>query len=74
VKSKKPCFLFLIETKAKIGSLERLRCSLGFEGLLQVDPVGRSGGLAFLWQKNLEVSIVNYSQHHVSVLITFINE
>jgi hypothetical protein len=74
VKTNKPRFLFLIETKAKIGNLERLRCSLGFEGLFHVDPIGRSGGLAFLWNNNKEVEIVSYSQRHVSALITLLNE
>jgi len=74
VKTKKPRFLFLIETKAKIGKLERLRCSLVFEGLFHVDPIGRSGGLAFLWNNNKEVEIVSYSQRHVSALITLMNE
>lgn len=71
---KTPFFLFLIETKAKIGKLERLRCFLGFEGLFHVDSIGRSGGLAFLWNDNKEVEIVNYSQRHVSALITLMNE
>ncbi len=43
--SKKPRFLFLIETKVKSGKLQWLRCSLDFKGMFQVDPVGRSGGL-----------------------------
>lgn len=40
VKTKKPHFLFLIETKVKSEVLQRIRCSLGFVGLFQVDPVG----------------------------------
>lgn len=44
--NKQPHFLFLMETKVSLFKLQRLRSSLGFEGMIQVDPVGRSGGLA----------------------------
>lgn len=31
---------------------------------------GRSGGLAMLWQNDLNLSITNYSQFHISSCIT----
>ncbi|XP_062167008.1 uncharacterized protein LOC133873303 [Alnus glutinosa] len=70
--SKKPRFLFLIETKVKSDKLQWLRCSLGFKGMFQVDPVGHSGGLVFFWKFEKEVKIVNYSQKHVTALITMV--
>jgi hypothetical protein len=33
--------VFLIETKVKSEKLQRLRCSIGYNGLFHVDPVGR---------------------------------
>jgi hypothetical protein len=72
VKNKKPHFLFLIETKVKVGVLQRLRYSLGFGGLLQVDPIGRSGGLAFYWKSETDVEILNYSQRHISASINLV--
>jgi hypothetical protein len=47
VKSKKPHFLFLIETKVFSHLLQRLRRKFDFVGMLQVDPIGHRGGLAF---------------------------
>jgi exonuclease III len=40
VKEKQPNLLFLMETRAKNKKLQAIRCSLGFEGMFSVDPVG----------------------------------
>jgi exonuclease III len=61
VKEKQPNLLFLMETRAKNKKLQAIRCSLGFEGMFSVDPVGLSGGIALFWKNNGEVSILNYS-------------
>ncbi|XP_031125428.1 uncharacterized protein LOC116027784 [Ipomoea triloba] len=52
VSSKKPDFIFLMETKVGRAHAERLRVKLGFDGLLYVDSVGLSGGLALFWRSN----------------------
>jgi hypothetical protein len=44
VKEKKVTLLFLMETKVRNKAMQCLRVSLGFDGLLTVDPVGKSGG------------------------------
>ena len=36
---------------------------LGFEGMVNVDCAGRSGGLAFLWKKADEFSLLGFSQN-----------
>jgi len=72
VKTKKPHFLFLIETKVFSRALQRLRSALGFEGMIQVDPVGRSSGLAFFWKSNVGVEVMHFSQRHISTTINTI--
>jgi len=69
VKNKKPNFLFLIETKVYSGALQRIRLRLGYEGMIHVDPVGRSGGLAFFWRSDSGVEIMHYSPRHISANI-----
>jgi hypothetical protein len=64
--------LFLIETKLKNAKLQFLRTKLDFEGMFTVDPVGRSGGLAFFWKDSREVEIINYSLRHIGVKIRLI--
>jgi len=61
VKEKRPTILFLIETKIRNEKMQKLRASMGFEGMLTVEPIGLSGGLALLWRDNREVTILNYS-------------
>ncbi|GLT53218.1 hypothetical protein SLA2020_265040 [Shorea laevis] len=70
VKDKKPRFLFLMETKIKQHRLQHVRIKLGFEGLMAVDPVGLSGGIALLWRDAREVEIQNFSLRHISAIIT----
>jgi uncharacterized membrane protein len=74
VRVKKPRFVFLIETKVKSMKLQRLRCSIGFDGLFHVDPVGYSGGLVMFWKDDKEVQIVNFSQRHIMATITLTEE
>lgn len=57
VKEKRPNLLFLMETKVRNVKMERIKVKLGYEGLLTVEPMGKSGGLALLWKNNREVLI-----------------
>jgi exonuclease III len=68
-KEKKLDIVFLIETKCKKGSMEKLRVQLGFNGLFVVDPVGLSGGLALLWKGDQVVEIQNYTARHINATI-----
>lgn len=51
------------------GRLQKLRTSLGFDGLLTVDLVGRSGGLALFWKDKHSVVLQSYSRRHICVTI-----
>lgn len=53
VKSRKPNKLFLIETLTYSGRIKKLCSKLGFDNYWSVDSIGRSGGLAFLWDKSV---------------------
>jgi hypothetical protein len=69
VKKKHPQLLFLMETKVFTGRLQKLKFGFGFDGLITVDPVGRSGGLALLWKETHFVELKNFSRRHISVTI-----
>ena len=71
VKEKKPHFLFLMETKSVKNKMEAIRIKLGFTCLFVVDPVGRSGRLAFLWNDGSGVSIKNLSRRHIHVEVLY---
>lgn len=67
VRSKKPCFAFLIETLCSKNKLESIKAKLGFEGLLVMDRVGRGGGLAFLWSASCAVNLFSYAPNYIDI-------
>ncbi|XP_059428616.1 uncharacterized protein LOC132162400 [Corylus avellana] len=69
VKVKKPEMVFLMETISRQSKMERIRCKLGFPNMLVVDCVGKSGGLALLWNDDVGVEIQNYSCRHINAKV-----
>jgi exonuclease III len=68
-KEKKLAILFLMETKCHRNKMESVRVKLGFDCLFIVDSVGRSGGLALLWNNSELVEIQNYSKRHINAIV-----
>lgn len=58
-----------METKICHNRMQQVRRKIGFEGMLLVDPVGLSGGIALLWKFADEVIIENYSRHLINATI-----
>lgn len=69
VEEKKPRILFLMETRLPQSRMQVIRNTLGFAGMLVVDPIGTGGGLALLWREEKKVEIQNYSLHHISAIV-----
>ncbi|XP_019185254.1 PREDICTED: uncharacterized protein LOC109180221 [Ipomoea nil] len=72
--SKKPDFVFLMETKVPRIHAERIRVTLGYEGLFYVDNDALSGGMTLLWKKNNTVRLLSYSQSHIDVEVSLFNK
>nr|GMC73286.1 uncharacterized protein LOC109188615 [Ipomoea batatas]GMC77611.1 uncharacterized protein LOC109188615 [Ipomoea batatas] len=49
--------------------MEDIRRRLGFDYLFTVDSVGLSGGLALIWKKELEISILSHSVNHIDTSV-----
>ncbi|GMI91034.1 hypothetical protein HRI_002772700 [Hibiscus trionum] len=64
-----PSVVFLIETKLRGAQMAQVRRRCGFLNGIDVDAVGRSGGLTIGWKNNCDVSLRSYSQRHIDVLI-----
>ncbi|XP_060959390.1 uncharacterized protein LOC133030609 [Cannabis sativa] len=60
----------MCETISKKDKLERVRLLLGFDGVIVVEPQGKSGGLAFLWKNEDEALLLGLSQSHIDMEIT----
>ncbi|XP_021723977.1 uncharacterized protein LOC110691367 [Chenopodium quinoa] len=62
-----PSVIFLSETKLSATEFNKVRTRIGdFEGLV-VDSMGRSGGLAMLWRKGIDIVLRSMSVHHIDV-------
>ena len=49
--------------------MEVLKVSLGFTSCFAVDRIGFGGGLALLWNPNLDVTLKSFSVGHIDVCI-----
>ncbi|KAL4614494.1 hypothetical protein ACB092_07G058200 [Castanea dentata] len=56
-------------TKAKYRRMERIKNRIGLANGLIVPCVGRKGGLAMLWAREIDLEIKSYSPSHIDVVI-----
>ncbi|KAL0444621.1 UNVERIFIED_CONTAM: hypothetical protein Slati_2184800 [Sesamum latifolium] len=68
LRDNKPTLVFLEETKCSASQIEALKRKFGLFGC-NVDPKGRSGGLALLWQRSVEVQLQSFSWYHIDVSV-----
>ncbi|XP_042968949.1 uncharacterized protein LOC122301607 [Carya illinoinensis] len=73
VKTKTPHLVFLIETKCSSEKMETIRVQMGSDNCFAVKSVGRSGGLALLWNSSIEVKVDTYTNWHISVYVKLPN-
>lgn len=59
-----PSVIFLSETKTNENKMEYVRKVLGFDGCVEVDVLGFTGGLAVLWKNEMNISM-DYLSHHI---------
>ena len=65
-----PYLVFLMESKANVKRMEKVKYKLGFSTGLFVPSKGCSGGLALLWSKEVNLEIQSYSPHHIDAIIS----
>ena len=63
----KPYFLFLSETKQDSKFVQGFQTHFGFDNLVTVDPVGRSGGLALFYNSEYQVQVLYSSNRMIDV-------
>lgn len=63
-----PELAFLPETRCYSDYVESLKTRLNMFGFA-VDRVCLSGGLALLWRKDVDASLLSFSQHHIDVQV-----
>ncbi|XP_042976245.1 uncharacterized protein LOC122307416 [Carya illinoinensis] len=58
-----------METKCKRQKVERIKRIVKFQNSFVVDCKGLSGGMAFLWNDEVESEVHSYSQNHISLKV-----
>ncbi|KAF5464528.1 hypothetical protein F2P56_014601 [Juglans regia] len=64
-----PDVLFLQETRLSTREMESCKYKLGFQNCLGISSQGRKGGIALLWDAEIDLSVINYSSNHVDAII-----
>ena len=64
-----PKVVFLMETITKNRRMERIKNRIGLANGLFVRCVGRKGGLAMLWARDINMEIKSYSLNHIDTII-----
>ena len=65
----KPEIVFLMETKSKVKRMEKIKNKIGFANGLIVPSRGRSGGVALLWTREVNLDINSYSGSHIDAIV-----
>lgn len=66
----RPCVVFLSETRLFDDRADGLVRSLGTTGGFGVGSLGRGGGLALLWNHEVDVKLESYNKNHIDVTVT----
>ena len=66
----KPNIVILSETKMKKYQMEKVKFKIGLMNGLIVPSVGRSGGLAMLWSRDIKLEVQSYSRNFVDAVVT----
>ena len=64
-----PKIVFLMEIKSKKNRMESIKNRIGFSNGLIVPSVGRSGGIALLWTREISLEVKSYTKFHVDAII-----
>lgn len=64
----RPDVIFLAETKGTSHNIEKLKRSWNLNGV-SVDRIGLSGGLALLWRKEVQLTLLSFSKYHMDSLV-----
>lgn len=67
--SEDPILIFLMETKRFVSEMNEIKEKLDQSQGLIVSSNGRSGGLALLWRRGVDVVVQTYLDDHIDAII-----
>ena len=69
VREKAPNILFLMETKQTVEEMRWVQGELHYDSMLAISCLGRRGGLAMMWNNEVDLHIQTYTQNHIDAFI-----
>ena len=66
-KQEDPDVLFLSEIRMDERGMETFKGMLGMGNMIVKECDGKSGGLALLWKREINLELHNYSRYHIDV-------
>lgn len=69
LQSKKPMFVFLMETMIDHNRIDCVLAKMKYEGLFTVAGPGHGGGLALFWKQKGSVNIKSFSPNYIDTEI-----
>ena len=69
MREKAPNIFFLMETKQSVEEMRWVLGELHYNSMLAVSCLGKTGGLAMLWNNDVDLHIQTYKQNHIATLI-----
>jgi exonuclease III len=70
IRAHHPEIIFLSETKASISRINRVAKLLRFSNFHVVEAIGRSGGICMLWSSSVQVEVLEFDSHMISLAIS----
>ena len=70
VHTKKPHFVFLMETLLAEEKMDHIRQRLGYEGSFVVGSLGHSGGLSMFWKEKIWAQVIGSSRNHIDIEVS----
>lgn len=67
IKSQNPDLIFLSETLVEGSVISNIADQLGFNNVFTVDKIGRSGGMAVLWNRKVECQVIDSTRNHIDL-------
>ena len=64
-----PSTVFLMETKVGVKRMVKVKERIGLPNGLIIPSEGRSGGMALLWVRDLDVEIRSFSRYHIDAIV-----
>ena len=69
VRMKNPILVFLFETKASLSKMKGFQNKIDYMEGIVMPSDRKSGGLAMIWKKGIEIKLKRYSNSHINVVV-----